>query len=30
LLDYRLKKAEAIANYNTMVAAINKLVGDNN
>ncbi|HUH48158.1 MAG TPA: TolC family protein, partial [Arenibacter sp.] len=29
LLDYRLKKAEAIANYNTMVAAINKLVGDN-
>lgn len=29
LLDYRLKKAEAIADYNTMVAAIHKLVADN-
>ena len=29
LLDYRLKKAEAIADYNTVVAAINKLVADN-
>ncbi len=26
LLDYQLKKAEAIANYNTMVASINKLI----
>ncbi|MCC9043665.1 TolC family protein [Myroides sp. M-43] len=26
LLDYQLKKAEAIANYNTMVASIKKLV----
>ncbi|MEC4114195.1 TolC family protein [Myroides pelagicus] len=26
LLDYQLKKAEAIANYNTMVASINKLM----
>lgn len=29
LLDYQLKKAEAIANYNTVVAAIHKLVADN-
>ncbi|MTG98637.1 TolC family protein [Myroides albus] len=26
LLDYQLKKAEAIANYNTLVASINKLM----
>lgn len=29
LLDYQLKKAEAIANYNTMVVSIKKLLADN-
>lgn len=29
LLDYQLKKAEALANYNTMVVSIKKLLADN-
>nr|MBP7954483.1 TolC family protein [Parabacteroides sp.] len=29
LLDYKLRKAEALANYNTMVVSIKKLLADN-
>ncbi|MFB5946360.1 TolC family protein [Albibacterium profundi] len=30
LLDYQLRKAEALANYNTMVVSIKKLLAENN